>query len=205
VLPLHGLNPAHNSAISSSLYAPPGRGQDRIAIRGKAEFRPQPQEPPDQLNIHSSHSLGDPLKSANSLNLSPADAEVLLVRLITERDYGIYGSDSYEISISGLVRGHIARAIQRPGDPPNTEVNELLQTLWPVAWDFARRGILRPGVRKYPSYPNADALGDGYAITPFGKIWLVAATKNDFLPTEPGRFAQMLAPFRKKFGITFHD
>jgi hypothetical protein len=139
------------------------------------------------------------------MNLSPADAEVLLIRLISERAYNGYDSSSYEISISGLVRGHISLTNLRPGQPPDTEVNDLLQVLWPVAWDFARRGILRPGVQQYPNFTNSDALGDGYAITPFGKQWFAAANKNEFLPTEPGRFAQILGPYRDRFGVTFHD
>jgi hypothetical protein len=36
--------------------------------------------------------------------------------------------------------------------------------------------------------------GDGYSVTPFGRRWLAEADNATFVPTEPERFAQMLAP-----------
>jgi hypothetical protein len=56
-------------------------------------------------------------------------------------------------------------------------------------------------VNAYSSQSTEDgAAGNGYSVTPFGRQWLAESDQNDFVPTEPERFAQMLAPYRSKFG-----
>jgi len=69
-----------------------------------------------------------------------------------------------------------------------------------------RRGILRPGVRAFNAQATADgASGNGYSITPFGHQWLAESDRDDFVPTEPERFAQMLAPYQGRFGSSFQE
>lgn len=48
--------------------------------------------------------------------------------------------------------------------------------------------------------------GDGYSLTPFGEQWLrEAGGKYDYVPTEPGRFAQMLDTFSHRFGQGYKE
>lgn len=42
--------------------------------------------------------------------------------------------------------------------------------------------------------------GSGYSITAFGRQWLKEPEGDVFVPTEPERFAQLLEPFRERFG-----
>lgn len=47
--------------------------------------------------------------------------------------------------------------------------------------------------------------GNGYSITPFGEQWAAESDRDDFVPTEPERFAQMLKPFHPRFGPGFYE
>jgi hypothetical protein len=52
---------------------------------------------------------------------------------------------------------------------------------------------------------NDGAGGNGYSITPFGRRWLAEADKDMFVPAEPGRFAEMIAPYAEVFGSGFQQ
>jgi hypothetical protein len=87
-----------------------------------------------------------------------------------------------------------------------TKLEEMMPILYAAAWDLCRRGILRPGVRTFNAQATADgASGNGYSITPFGEQWLTESDRDDFVPTEPERFAQMLAPYRERYGLAFQE
>jgi hypothetical protein len=47
--------------------------------------------------------------------------------------------------------------------------------------------------------------GAGFSITPFGRKWLAEDTEDIWVSTEPDRFAQMISPFRTRFGDGFHS
>lgn len=82
----------------------------------------------------------------------------------------------------------------------------MMPMLYAAAWDLCRRGILRPGVEAFDAQATADgASGNGYSITPFGEQWLKEAESDDFVPTEPERFGQMLARHRRRFGPAFQE
>ncbi|PIU85249.1 MAG: hypothetical protein COS67_08910 [Deltaproteobacteria bacterium CG06_land_8_20_14_3_00_44_19] len=45
--------------------------------------------------------------------------------------------------------------------------------------------------------PLADGgAGNGYSITPFGHIWLKEGGQDDFVPTEPERFGEILEKYK---------
>ncbi len=75
-----------------------------------------------------------------------------------------------------------------------------------AGWELCRRGILRPGVREYGAQVTEQgSAGSGYSITPFGRQWLAEADRDDYVPTEPGRFAQLLSQYRERFGDGYHE
>jgi hypothetical protein len=55
----------------------------------------------------------------------------------------------------------------------------------------------------HPATPDGSA-GSGFSITPFGKRWVQEANPDLFVPTEPERFAQMIEPYKRRFGSGFH-
>lgn len=134
-----------------------------------------------------------------------ADAATLLVRWLRKPDHGDYGSYGYGIYLPALVRTHLAKQGVQHNDQ-EIRLREMMPMLYAAAWDLCRRGILRPGVRAFGEQPTPDgASGSGYSVTPFGAQWLAEADRDDFVPTEPERFAQMLAPYRDRFGPSFQE
>jgi hypothetical protein len=61
-------------------------------------------------------------------------------------------------------------------------------------------------VREYQSQATASgSSGDGYTVTPFGEQWLAESDKDDFVPTEPERFGELIAKYKDRFGPTFQE
>ena len=86
------------------------------------------------------------------------------------------------------------------------KLRELSPIFYAAGWELCRRGILRPGIKHYGAQATADGgAGNGYSITPFGRIWLQESQKDDFVPTEPERFGEILAKYKSKFGAGFHE
>ncbi len=141
----------------------------------------------------------------NMAMLTQADATTLLVRWLRQPDHGAYGSYGYGIYLPALVLVHLAKQGIQPGQQ-EVVLREMMPMLYAAAWDLCRRGILRPGIRAFDAQATADgASGNGYTITPFGQQWLAEADHDDFVPTEPERFAQMLSPYRERFGPSFQE
>ena len=134
-----------------------------------------------------------------------ADATTLLVRLLRRPGHGAYGAYGYGVYLPALIRTHLAQQNIQHYDQEH-RMTEMMPMLYAAAWDLCRRGILRPGIRTFNAQATADgASGNGYSITPFGAQWLAEADRDDFVPTEPERFAQMLAPYRDRFGPSFQE
>lgn len=80
---------------------------------------------------------------------------------------------------------------------------ELSVPFYAAAWELCRRGILRPGVISFGKQASDEG---GYSLTPFGMTWLEeSAGRYDYVPTEPGRFAQMLQKLTPRFGQGFKE
>ena len=137
--------------------------------------------------------------------LTQPDATVLLIQWLRRPDHGPYGKYGYGVYLPNLARVYLAN---RGASPLEMEqrVREMMPMLYAAAWELCRRGILRPGVETYQSQATSGGgSGDGYSITPFGKTWLAEAQSDDFVPTEPERFGEMLASHRKRFGDPYQE
>lgn len=134
------------------------------------------------------------------------DASTVLIRWLRaprqQQGLSHYGYDLY---VPNVLREHLGQQGIRDHEAEqalNVEVPAFLA----AAWDLCRRGILRPGIRNVGMQATDEgSAGAGYSITPFGQQWLLEANRDDFVPTEPGRFAQMLAAFEPRFGQGFHE
>ena len=84
---------------------------------------------------------------------------------------------------------------------------QLSPPFYAAAWDLCRRGILRPGLKTYGRQATDEGSGGGgYTLTPFGEQWLKESGGSfDYVPSEPGRFAQMLNAFSQHFGAGFQE
>ena len=117
--------------------------------------------------------------------------------------WGHYGYDLY---LPTLVRSYLTNERKLQYDQVERELSNLSPNFYAAAWELCRRGILRPGIRRYGQQSTDDgSAGNGYSITPFGKVWLSEGSKDSFVPTEPERFAKLLSSFRDRFGGGFYQ
>ncbi len=116
--------------------------------------------------------------------------------------FSLYG---YDILISEVIRAYRKEEEGIESASP-AQVDDYSPNFLAAAWELCRRGIIRPGVSELGGQVTDNGSGgDGYSITPFGKRWLAEETNDIFLPTDYGRFAELLAPFKDLFGPGFHE
>ena len=85
----------------------------------------------------------------------------------------------------------------------NTRVNS--EPFYDAAWNLCTRGVLRPGVT-YPQrqFEYAGIIGAGFNLTPYGKQWLNQTSGYECIPSEYGRFSQLLSEHSQQFGNGYH-
>lgn len=150
--------------------------------------------------------IGETAVAKPPSKLTLDDATKLLVHLVRSPNHGNYGSYGYDIYLSTALRVYLERSYQLPSWDLDQSIKPLMPELYAAAWELCRRGILRPGISHYGAQAtDAGGSGEGYSITPFGKQWLAESDKDDFVPVEPERFGQMLAPFQARFGVAFSE
>jgi hypothetical protein len=134
------------------------------------------------------------------------DAVQHIVHWFKENRPGELSHYGYDVYLPNLIRWYL-RSQAKSGQ---SEEDKQLKAVFPVfadaAWELCRRGILRPGVREYRAQATEDgSAGSGFSLTPFGTMWITKEGEDLFVPTEPERFAEMLAPFKLRFGPGFHE
>lgn len=115
-----------------------------------------------------------------------------------------YSNYGYDIYIPNVIRSHlIAKGTGHV--EVETQITGLSPVFFDAAWELCRRGIIRPGVRKLGAQAtNEGSAGSGFSVTPFGRQWIQETNKDTFVPTEPERFAHMVAPYASRFGSGFY-
>lgn len=137
------------------------------------------------------------------INVSVEDAFNFLVQCLREGGYHHYGYDLYLPSVmSRYVRG-VLRIPEHDEYGPLVTVSP---SFYAAAWELCRRGILRPGIRRYHEQVTDEGSGgNGYSVTPSGQEWLQEAARYDYVPIEPGRFARVLDGFSARFGAGYQE
>jgi hypothetical protein len=80
-----------------------------------------------------------------------------------------------------------------------------------AAWELSRRGVLRPGAAVSAGQtsgnqigqrvPSAPFFGDGYALTAWGRGWVLAAASDHMqMPSDHARITEVLHQYRAHFG-----
>jgi hypothetical protein len=133
------------------------------------------------------------------------DATKLLIELLRNPDHGSFGKYGYEIYLPALLKTYFVKQGIQLQDT-DQKLYELSPVFYEAGWELCRRGILRPGIKCYGEQATADGgAGNGYSITQFGRTWLQESNRDDFVPTEPERFGEILAKYKSKFGAGFHE
>ncbi|MEI6520590.1 MAG: hypothetical protein WCO98_11230 [bacterium] len=119
-----------------------------------------------------------------------------------------YSDYGYDIYLSNVILRYLIVEEKMNRDKAEAYLyqNDLSPYFFDAAWELCRRGILRPGVKVARAQSTGDgSAGTGYCVTIFGKYWLSEDTYDDFVPTEPERFGQMLMPYREICGEIFYQ
>jgi hypothetical protein len=144
-------------------------------------------------------------KGEISMELNLEDATKLIISFLRNPDYGSYSHYGYDLYLPSAMHIYLSKENQGRIDA-QLEFTRLSPIIYAAAWELCRRGIIRPGVKKHGAQATDDGQGgNGYSVTPFGKKWLEEGAKDDFVPTEPERFGEMLAPYSKRFGPGFYE
>jgi hypothetical protein len=74
-----------------------------------------------------------------------------------------------------------------------------------ASWNLCVRGILRPDVT-YPQkhFEYAGVIGSRFSLTPYGRQWLNQISGYECIPSEYGRFSQLLTGHAHRFGNGYH-
>jgi hypothetical protein len=106
-----------------------------------------------------------------------------------------YGFDLYH----DLLREKLRLEPIDPTDPKI--VNEKIPLLNAI-WGLCIRGVLRPGAVTYSS--GHIPIGNYYALTNYGLLWLQKTNLSEAVPIEYGRFSQLLGRHDIFFGEAYH-
>ena len=130
-----------------------------------------------------------------------------IIKCLNAETRSLHVSDyGYDLYLPRVMRGWCEEHLQISKSEAESKLKNLSPVFYDAAWELCRRGILRPGVNKHGRQSTADgSAGNGYSVTPFGTKWLHESDRDTFIPTEPGRFSEMLSPFSRIFGPGFHE
>lgn len=134
------------------------------------------------------------------------DAMKYIVMWIRDGERTDRSNFGYELYIPNVIRAYLASIHINDSHEKHPQLTYRLTPVFlNAAWELCRRGIIRPGIKNIGEQETRDgSAGSGFCITPFGRRWVEEANQDIFVPTEPERFAQMIAPFRARFGLGFH-
>lgn len=112
----------------------------------------------------------------------------------------------YGVYIPSMIRFYMKDYLKLHDSQMSQKERELSPLFYSAAWRLCLRGILRPGIKMMGAQatPNCNA-GDGYSITPFGYSWIEEVDDWNFIPTESGRFIQLIKKFVERFGVGFAE
>lgn len=132
------------------------------------------------------------------------DAILYTVQVLRSPDAGNMAAYGYDVYMPRVIMAYFV-SIGRRVEHGSEDFVEASPAFLSAGWELCRRGILRPGVKRWGAQATDDgSAGAGYAITPFGRSWLDERDGDIYVPTEPERFAEMITPFRRRFGAAFN-
>jgi hypothetical protein len=100
---------------------------------------------------------------------------------------------------------------QMVADMAQDDKEPYVAPFYDATWELCRRGVLRPGAavpagqtsgnQISQRVPSAPFFGDGFALTAWGRGWvLAAASERTLMPSDHGRIVEVLHQFRTQFG-----
>jgi len=128
------------------------------------------------------------------------DALAFLVEFArAPRDEG-YGTYGYEVWVPNAVAAYLREIekIPRHAVYDSPRHRDLSPIFYDAAWQLARRGVFRAGVKNSGAQAVPDG-GQGYSLTAAGRAWIAEGAK-DLILFQQDRLAQLFDRFRERFG-----
>lgn len=124
-------------------------------------------------------------------------AIAILLKLLQAGRAGSYGYDLWPPNgAQEAVRG-----MQLPPLTDQQVMRDISPVFFDAAWELCRRGICRPGIKRY----GDQFVGDGYSLTSAGKDLLAKLDPTTILLAQPGSLARALTGYQARFGDGFHQ
>jgi hypothetical protein len=132
-----------------------------------------------------------------------------LTRALRRQDDANDNADRPDLDVEQIIEDHLsadheARNGRRQAGTYSYRLNRHTRAFYDAVWDLASRGILRPIAAPIGNRETSRLVGHLYALTGLGREWLANAPEDIALPSEYGRFAQLLASFRSSFGDAYY-
>lgn len=128
------------------------------------------------------------------------DAAAFIVDFIAKpRAAAAYSDYGYDIYVPNVIAAYLVEVEKIPQhlvrDHPRGR--ELTSFFFDAAWDFCRRGVLRPGV---PNSGNAD--NRGFSVTKLGRSWIASGAFAPIL-LDTMRLSELFASLSGRLGVGF--
>jgi hypothetical protein len=145
--------------------------------------------------------------SQNLAEVSEEDAFHFIVRVLRENFIPDQGSSyGYEVYLPNIVMHYLMSVAKRSHSEAQRDYRVVSPAFLSAAWELARRGVLRPGVKAMGQQSTDDgSAGSGFSVMAAGRKWLQEAGQYDFVPIEPQRFSKLLDSFTPRFGVGFQE
>ena len=136
--------------------------------------------------------------------ITTEDATNIIIQFLRRPKNPMITSYGYDIYVPNLLRQYLEE--QGIHQDVESQLIKHMTSFYAAGWELCRRGILRPGIKRYGAQATSDGnAGNGYSITPFGRKWLEESENDDYVPTEPGRFSKMIEAYKERFGPGFFE
>lgn len=146
------------------------------------------------------------MADTENLSLEQEDAFHFIVLYLREGRKGSYADYGYGLYLPNVMRDYLETVKKVSHHDTDRHLPTISPSFYAAAWELCRRGILRPGIKKFGEQVTNDGSGgNGYSVTPLGREWLKKAGEYDYVPVDPGRFAGLLDAFSPRFGPGFQE
>ncbi len=156
------------------------------------------------------------MEQESEIAISQEDAMLKIIQHRKEKvGYrGPFTAGQCDVCLSGIIDRYLWK--EREVDVLEAQKQKKENWRWPVdklspvfmdaAWELCRMGVLRPGAARVDFSPkDKHSEEEGFSVTEFGKEWIERFSEDNFIPTDPGRFGELLEPFKDLFGLGFFE
>jgi len=146
--------------------------------------------------------------STNLANLSVSEDEAssyIIGWLRSKPSASGWAQYGYEIYLPNLMRSFVVQRLACQEHEADRHLGGVSPPFYAAAWELCRRGILRPGIRRYREQSTEEGnAGNGYSVTPRGHKWVSEAKDGECTPAEVGQIAAILAKSERLFDRDYH-